>query len=133
MLAARLKNRMRHLAKWGRRQGISCFRLYERDIPDFPAIIDWYADADGDDPTKDGDAVAWLFHRTKDDTDEEAQAYQRLAESEILSGLGIQPSRLHIKRRGRQRAASGGRGRRLTGGRIHGVSKSSHPEAATPR
>ena len=109
MLAARLKNRMRHLAKWGRRQGISCFRLYERDIPDFPAIIDWYADGNAADPSADGDAVAWLFHRTKDDTDEETQAYQRLAESEILAGLDIPPSRLHIKRRGRQRAASGGR------------------------
>ena len=46
MLANRLSNRMRHLAKWARRQGTSCFRLYERDIPDYPAIIDWYADTE---------------------------------------------------------------------------------------
>ena len=40
MLGERLANRMRHLAKWGRRRGISCFRLYERDVPEYPAIVD---------------------------------------------------------------------------------------------
>jgi len=64
MLGERLANRMRHLAKWGRRQGISCFRLYERDVPEYPAIVDWYADVDPAtgapvDLARAGDAVAW--------------------------------------------------------------------------
>lgn len=109
MLANRLTNRMRHLAKWGRRQGILCFRLYERDIPDYPAIIDWYADADASNIATDGDAVAWLFERAKDDTPEEAETYRRHATAEILSGLCIPAARLHIKHRGRQRADEGGR------------------------
>ena len=109
MLANRLSNRMRHLAKWARRHGTSCFRLYERDIPDYPAIIDWYADADATNQAADGDAVAWLFERTKDDTPEERDTYRRHAESEILSGLGISKDRLHIKHRGRQRSEEGGR------------------------
>ncbi|MDP6478564.1 MAG: class I SAM-dependent methyltransferase [Phycisphaerales bacterium] len=109
MLANRLANRMRHLAKWGRRRGISCFRLYERDIPDYPAIIDWYADADAANISADGDAVAWFFQRTKDDTPEEAATYLAHAEAEILSGLDIPAGRLHIKHRGRQRGEEGGR------------------------
>ncbi|MBL9119103.1 MAG: class I SAM-dependent methyltransferase [Phycisphaerae bacterium] len=99
MLANRLANRFRHVSKWARRQGITCFRLYERDIPDFPMIVDWY----------DGDAVAWFYHRTKDDTLEREVAYRKLAEQEILTGLEISRERLFIKYRARQRDGSGGR------------------------
>ena len=38
----RLKKNARHLHKWARRQGISCYRLYDRDIPEFPLAVDWY-------------------------------------------------------------------------------------------
>jgi len=42
MLANRLQKRSRHLAKWGRRTGVSCYRLYDCDIPEIPLVIDWY-------------------------------------------------------------------------------------------
>jgi 23S rRNA (cytosine1962-C5)-methyltransferase len=113
MLGERLDNRMRHVAKWARKQGISCFRLYEKDIPEFPMIVDWYGDAGwGEDAavaSNAGDAVAWFFHRTKDDTLEKEHDYRIDAEAEILAGLDIPRSRLHIKYRGRQRADDGGR------------------------
>lgn len=99
MLANRLANRYRHVAKWARRQGITCFRLYERDIPDYPMIVDWY----------DGDAVAWFYHRTKDDTLEREVAYRKHAEAEILAGLGIGREHLFIKFRARQRDDEGNR------------------------
>lgn len=38
----RLLKNARHWAKWARRQNISCYRLYDRDVPEFPIIIDWY-------------------------------------------------------------------------------------------
>lgn len=109
MLGARLANRMRHLAKWGRKRGTSCFRLYERDIPDYPAIVDWYAHEDAEDIARHGDAVAWLFHRKRDELTEDVAAHQAEATTQILDGLGIAPEHLHIKHRGRQRAESGGR------------------------
>ena len=109
MLAARLAKRMRHLAKWARRRGIGCFRLYERDIPDFPIVIDWFADVDAADLARDGDAVAWFHDRTRDETDEQRAAYRADAEAAILEGLGIDASRLHVRSRGRQRAETGGR------------------------
>ncbi|MBL9148398.1 MAG: class I SAM-dependent methyltransferase [Phycisphaerae bacterium] len=99
MLANRLSNRFKHVAKWARRQGITCFRLYERDIPDYPMIVDWY----------DGDVVAWFYHRTKDDTLEREVAYRKHAEAEILQGLAIPRERLFVKFRARQRDDEGNR------------------------
>lgn len=42
MLANRLRKRFRHLSKWARRSGVSCYRLYDCDIPEIPLVIDWY-------------------------------------------------------------------------------------------
>ena len=109
MLAARLRKRMRHVAKWARRQDIGCFRLYERDIPDYPIVIDWYADEGAADLSRDGDAIAWFHDRTRDDTPKQAVDYRRAAIAEILDGLGIEADRLHIKERGRQRTDDGAR------------------------
>lgn len=109
MLAARLRKRMRHLSKWARKRDTTCFRLYERDIPEYPAIIDWYGDESAADLAHDGDAVAWLYDRTKDETPEAAATHLAHVTEEILDGLGIPADRLHIKHRDRQRADSGGR------------------------
>ncbi len=40
----RLVKRAKHLRRWPTRQGITCFRLYERDIPEIPLVVDQYAD-----------------------------------------------------------------------------------------
>ena len=34
----------KHLGKWARRRGITCYRLYEKDIPEYPFIADLYED-----------------------------------------------------------------------------------------
>lgn len=41
--ANRLRNRARHLRRWPKR-GITCYRLYERDVPDVPLVVDSYED-----------------------------------------------------------------------------------------
>ena len=43
--ANRLRKRARHLRRWPTKQGITCFRLYERDIPEVPLVVDRYEDA----------------------------------------------------------------------------------------
>jgi 23S rRNA G2069 N7-methylase RlmK/C1962 C5-methylase RlmI len=43
MLANRLGKRYRHLRKWARRSGCDAFRLYDRDIPEIPLVLDVYA------------------------------------------------------------------------------------------
>ncbi len=43
ILINRLKNRYKHLAKRFKRAHIDVFRLYDRDIPEVRAVVDWYA------------------------------------------------------------------------------------------
>ncbi|MBN1586090.1 MAG: class I SAM-dependent methyltransferase [Candidatus Omnitrophica bacterium] len=43
ILSNRIRNRYRHLSRRFRKQGIECFRLYDWDIPEVRAVVDWYA------------------------------------------------------------------------------------------
>lgn len=63
MLANRVHKNARHLGKWARREGVTCWRVYDRDIPEIPITVDTYEGAlvindyrafDG------GDGDAWL-------------------------------------------------------------------------
>jgi 23S rRNA (cytosine1962-C5)-methyltransferase len=42
MFANRLRKNLRHLARWARRQGLTAYRLYDRDIPEYPFAVDVY-------------------------------------------------------------------------------------------
>ncbi|WP_420642740.1 class I SAM-dependent methyltransferase [Candidatus Leptofilum sp.] len=89
MLTNRLQKRMRHLRKWAKRHDISCYRLYERDIPEFPLIVDWY----------DGEAVVWLYMRPNDDD----EAWHDDALNQVQEALNLSPRQIFVKTRSRQR------------------------------
>jgi len=38
----RLAKNVKHWGKWARRQGITCYRVYDKDVPEFPVIVDFY-------------------------------------------------------------------------------------------
>ena len=38
----RLRKRYKELRKWARKNRISCYRLYDRDIPEVPVSLDLY-------------------------------------------------------------------------------------------
>jgi 23S rRNA (cytosine1962-C5)-methyltransferase len=40
--ANRLQKVQRHIGKWAKRQGITCYRVYDMDMPEFPFCIDRY-------------------------------------------------------------------------------------------
>jgi 23S rRNA G2069 N7-methylase RlmK/C1962 C5-methylase RlmI len=42
MLVNRIQKNRRRLRSWIKREEITCFRLYDRDIPEIPLTIDWY-------------------------------------------------------------------------------------------
>lgn len=44
LFRARLVKRARHLRRWPSKQDIHCYRLYERDIPEIPLVVDRYED-----------------------------------------------------------------------------------------
>jgi 23S rRNA G2069 N7-methylase RlmK/C1962 C5-methylase RlmI len=45
MLANRVRKNARHLGKWAKREGVTCWRVYDRDIPEIPITVDTYEGA----------------------------------------------------------------------------------------
>jgi 23S rRNA G2069 N7-methylase RlmK/C1962 C5-methylase RlmI len=45
MLANRVAKTARHLGKWAKRERVSCYRVYDRDIPEIPITVDTYEGA----------------------------------------------------------------------------------------
>ncbi len=44
LFASRLAKRARHLRRWPTKRGITCYRLYEKDVPEIPLVVDRYED-----------------------------------------------------------------------------------------
>src|SRR3954454_7530905 len=42
MFANRVKKNAKHLGKWAKREGVTCWRVYDRDIPEVPVTLDTY-------------------------------------------------------------------------------------------
>jgi len=90
----RLAKRFKHLSKWARRQGVEAFRIYDRDIPEIPLVLDWYA--------------GWLhaaeYERPHDRTEIEHDVWlDRMIEAAALE-LGVPVSQTFLKVRKRQRS-----------------------------
>jgi 23S rRNA (cytosine1962-C5)-methyltransferase len=96
MLLNRLRKRRAHLRKWARRRGITCYRVYEKDMPDQPMVLDWY----------DGHAVVWLYDRRRDDSDAAADAWRESVLSAVREAFEIGGEAVFVKERGRQRGLS---------------------------
>ena len=89
----RLAKRFKHLARWARRQGFEAFRVYDRDIPEIPLVIDWYA----------GWLHAGEYERPHDRTDIEHDVWlDRMLEA-AAQELGVPPAQTFLKMRRRQR------------------------------
>ncbi|MCJ0826077.1 bifunctional 23S rRNA (guanine(2069)-N(7))-methyltransferase RlmK/23S rRNA (guanine(2445)-N(2))-methyltransferase RlmL [Luteimonas sp. 50] len=50
MIANRLRKNLKKLKPWREREGVSCYRAYDADLPEYAAAIDVYAEAD--DPSR---------------------------------------------------------------------------------
>ena len=44
LFASRIRKRAKHLRRWPSKRGITCYRIYERDIPEIPLVVDLYED-----------------------------------------------------------------------------------------
>lgn len=44
ILANRIRKNAKHLQKWAKREAVTCYRIYDRDIPEIPIAIDRYGD-----------------------------------------------------------------------------------------
>lgn len=48
MVANRLRKNLRRLKAWREREGVSCFRAYDADLPEYAAAVDVYAEDGGE-------------------------------------------------------------------------------------
>ncbi|MCB9539488.1 MAG: class I SAM-dependent methyltransferase [Myxococcales bacterium] len=96
MFANRLRKNARHRRKWARRAGVSCYRLYDRDIPEVPLAVDWY----------DGRLHVAEFVRPDDRDADEHEAWLDVVVARGAEALQVAPEAVYLKRRQRQKGAS---------------------------
>ncbi len=84
MLANKVKKRLRHLKKRFDRQNIDVFRLYDWDIPEIRAVVDWYA----------GHVVIGEYTR-KQSTPE----WLPMMGTAVGRALDVPPEHIHLKQR----------------------------------
>jgi 23S rRNA (guanine2445-N2)-methyltransferase / 23S rRNA (guanine2069-N7)-methyltransferase len=96
MLGNRLKKNMKTIGQWARKQGISCYRLYDADMPEFALAIDIY----------EGRVHVQEYMAPK--SVDERSARERLAEAlaVIPDALGVDSSNMVCKQRQRQAGLS---------------------------
>ena len=93
MFRNRLEKVYRHLSKQARRQGISCYRIYDHDIPEAPFLIELY-----------GDRLYVSEYKRRHNLDDEAHE-QWLEECRMVMSEVVGVPKDHIFLRMRQRKA----------------------------
>ena len=92
MFANRLKKNLKTLGKWARQQDISCYRLYDADMPEFAVAIDLYGDW----------AHVQEYAAPASISEEKAQARLQDVLVALPQVLGIPASQVVLKQRQRQ-------------------------------
>ncbi|MBI5486922.1 MAG: class I SAM-dependent methyltransferase [Deltaproteobacteria bacterium] len=95
MLANRVRKAFARLGPKFERAGIGAFRLYDRDIPEVRAVVDWY----------EGHLVVAEYERTQT---AEIDDYVGTLAHAAAAALDIPPERVHVRKR-RTRPAEGPR------------------------
>jgi 23S rRNA (cytosine1962-C5)-methyltransferase len=94
-LLNRLRKNARHWGKWARRRGIECYRLYDRDIPEFPLAVDRYG----------GRVHAQSFARPWESV-AEAPEDDEAVRAVVASALDVDLRHVVLKTRARQRGTA---------------------------
>jgi len=95
MLINRVKKNARHRRKWARREGVTCLRLYDQDIPELPLVIDDY----------EGRLHASVFVREDDDFQEAERLCLQWLRA-LAGALQLDGDQVYLKIRARQRGAN---------------------------
>ena len=98
--ASRLRKVYKERRKWARREGVSCYRVYDADLPGYAAAIDLYAGA-GEDEGK-------TFVHVAPSSIDELKARHRMSDILAITPvvLGVPPERVFSKTRRRDRGGS---------------------------
>ncbi len=90
----RLEKNYKHLKKWAARLGIEAYRIYEKDIPEFPFIIDVYKDH------------AVIFEKRDEEIDADKFNHFEFVITAVKNVLGIPEEKVVIKSRFRQKGST---------------------------
>jgi 23S rRNA G2069 N7-methylase RlmK/C1962 C5-methylase RlmI len=94
MLINRIAKNQRRLQPWADREQITCYRLYDRDIPELPLAVDWY----------DGKLHISLFETASaPESEQEAQVFY--FGDKLQAALDVEAKNIFVKFR--RRAAGG--------------------------
>lgn len=93
MLGNRIAKNARHLAKWARRDGVDCYRVYDCDIPELPLTIDRYG-------AEHALVSVW------EDKVARPRAWLDAMCGAIATTLAVPRANLHLKARARQEGAA---------------------------
>ncbi len=92
----RLRKNLRHLGRWAEREGVSCYRLYDADLPEYAVAVDRYEH--------------WLHVQeyAPPPTVDPARAQERLEQvmAVLPAVLELPPEHIFLKVRQRQKGAS---------------------------
>ncbi len=104
MFANRLRKNVRHLGKWARRERVTCYRVYDADLPEYAVAIDLYEGAGA----HAGRRFAHVAEYAPPAEIDAAVAEARLAEAiEVVTDvLEVAPADVAVKVRRRQRGSS---------------------------
>jgi 23S rRNA G2069 N7-methylase RlmK/C1962 C5-methylase RlmI len=93
MLCNRVKKNLKRLRKWSKREGVTCYRIYDRDIPEIPLVIDWY----------EGRLHVAEFQRKHASEDCGGESWMKTVLALTALELAVQAGDIYYKVRGRQR------------------------------
>ena len=96
LFRTRLLKRAHHLRRWPTRREITCFRLYDRDIPEIPLVVDRYENA----------LHITEYERPHDRTPAEHADWLDLMARTAANALEVDPRDTFLKSRLRQRGAT---------------------------
>lgn len=89
----RLGKNIQHLRKWAKRQGLEAWRIYDRDVPQYPFAVDIY----GEHIHLQEYDTGWLMHKP------EYEAWFSEVIEAIVFVTGLSDKNIHFKRRARQK------------------------------
>jgi len=92
MFRNRLTKMFRHSSKLAKRQGITCYRVYDHDLPEFPFCVELYEDK----------IYLAEYKRRHGMTDEEHEAWLEECLPAITEIIGIPDERIYFRQRQRQ-------------------------------
>jgi 23S rRNA (guanine2445-N2)-methyltransferase / 23S rRNA (guanine2069-N7)-methyltransferase len=94
--SGRIKKNLRRLAGWAKREAITCYRIYDADIPEFNAAVDMY----------EGRLVVQEYTPPKQiDPDKAAERFRRIIH-DLAELFNVEEKSIIVKIRSRQRGAS---------------------------